>query len=93
MAKPYKFLCAWCSRFREGPSRSVCDGDLVDGGRRRAGHECAGEMARVMRLYTLIVARHPDLSEHSPSKLFAALAMKASSSPGTREAVREIFFK
>lgn len=92
MASHHRYICAWCGRMRNGhPSKSVCDGDVVDGGRRRAGHECAGEMARVMRLYTLIVSRHPDLSDKSPSELFAALAAKASTFEGTREAIRKEF--
>lgn len=88
----HRYLCAWCGRMRNGhPSKSVCDGDTVDNGRRRKGHECAGEMARVMRLYTLIVSRHPDLSHMSPAELFAAVAMKASSSRETAFAIKELF--
>lgn len=85
-------MCAWCLRLRSGyPSKSVCDGDLVDGGRSRVGRDCAEELARVMRLYTLVVARHPDLSHLSPSKLFAAALVKASSYEETREAIRKEF--
>lgn len=91
-------MCGWCARSRSGAaSKSVCD-DYLDGPRGpfqgaadRKAYACSEEIARVMQLYTLIVSRHPDLSAHSPSALFAALAIRASSSPGTREAIREVF--
>lgn len=69
MGKPYKFLCAWCLRLRSNqPSKSVCHDE---------DHDCASEMARVMRLYSHVVSAYPKLADRSPSVVFARMAVIA----------------